>query len=1048
MNGHSARRWRLGAFVPGLVGATILYGWSAGALAADISWSTRSTSGGNFNSPGNWNGGVVPGQNDVAHFSITNLVFAPRIYTVDFTTNPTNQALAVEDDFVTFNLNNFIYTTTAASGNRIGASTNFSGRLTLTNGFMIVPFQSTLSVGSAVNAPGALIVSTGAKLIGNPNLQLGDLANGSLTVQNNGDILTEAAYLGFRAGVTGTATIAGAGSSLVTNQIIVGNLGSGALNLSAGGRVESVAGTLAVDAPVTATVAIDGVNSRWTNSGSLTVGTFGQAALDVTAGGEMQNNGASTNVAVASGSSGDIRVDGANSRWTNAGVLTLGGAGTATLSVTAGGLATSTKAILGDMAAGAGAATVSGAGSQWNLSDRLTIGDDGVGSLTIQAGGSVTGTDALLGFGVNSTGSATVTGPGATWTNSGVINVGFSSKPASLVISSGAHVQSGQSNLGVSNVSHGSAALANPGTSWTCGFFNVGLGGRGDLSIESGAVFSTTGAAIAAISGSSGSATLTDAGSSWTNTGDFSVGDGGTGLLNVSADAILTSAGDFTVGGSGNGTLNVTTGGQLLNTVRGIVGDAASGVATVSGANSQWNMSNRLTVGNGGDGTLNVLAGGRVSDSESLVGLGANSHAAVNVSGAGSMWSTAGILNLGFSTNLASVAVSAGGHVDSGSCNVGIGAGSHGAVTVTGGGSSWSSGPLSVGLGGDGQLSISSGGGVSSSSAVISAASGSTGQATVAGAGSQWTIAGNLGVGGDAVRGGLAMLRIQPGAVVAVGQTLNIFTDSSVRLEGGTLDAQTITLQPVAFFQWTSGTLHFGTFNGNLSNVAGTLAPGHSPGAANIVGNYAQSASAALQIEIAGLAPGAQFDRVDVTGLANLNGALNVTLLNNFIPSIGNSFEILRAVGGLSGSFSSINLPDLSAFNRGWQINSTATAISLQVVSLGSSGDYDHDGDVDGADLLVWQRGGSLSPNSPADLVAWRTNFGFGAVTPAATAVPEPSSRLLFSFTLAVAAAAKTRRRSVSRSDARSVALTTARTVGAFPRDAFQPCQGRHYRGD
>ncbi len=55
------------------------------------------------------------------------------------------------------------------------------------------------------------------------------------------------------------------------------------------------------------------------------------------------------------------------------------------------------------------------------------------------------------------------------------------------------------------------------------------------------------------------------------------------------------------------------------------------------------------------------------------------------------------------------------------------------------------------------------------------------------------------------------------------------------------------------------------------------------------------------------------------------------------------------------------------------------------------AGDYDSDSDVDGNDFLVWQRGGSPSPLSPADLATWKTNFGATAVA-AAGAVPEPTT--------------------------------------------------------
>jgi hypothetical protein len=65
--------------------------------------------------------------------------------------------------------------------------------------------------------------------------------------------------------------------------------------------------------------------------------------------------------------------------------------------------------------------------------------------------------------------------------------------------------------------------------------------------------------------------------------------------------------------------------------------------------------------------------------------------------------------------------------------------------------------------------------------------------------------------------------------------------------------------------------------------------------------------------------------------------------------------------------------------------------------AAGKPGDFDLDGDVDGADLLVWQRGGSPNPGSSADLALWRTHFGGGASPGRVAAVPEPGA-----WTLAV----------------------------------------------
>jgi glucose/arabinose dehydrogenase len=64
-------------------------------------------------------------------------------------------------------------------------------------------------------------------------------------------------------------------------------------------------------------------------------------------------------------------------------------------------------------------------------------------------------------------------------------------------------------------------------------------------------------------------------------------------------------------------------------------------------------------------------------------------------------------------------------------------------------------------------------------------------------------------------------------------------------------------------------------------------------------------------------------------------------------------------------------------------------------------GDFNGDSRVDGADLLIWQRGESPTPGSATDLAAWRTNFGVVvAAAPAASAVPEPAAAWLVCLAL------------------------------------------------
>jgi hypothetical protein len=63
-------------------------------------------------------------------------------------------------------------------------------------------------------------------------------------------------------------------------------------------------------------------------------------------------------------------------------------------------------------------------------------------------------------------------------------------------------------------------------------------------------------------------------------------------------------------------------------------------------------------------------------------------------------------------------------------------------------------------------------------------------------------------------------------------------------------------------------------------------------------------------------------------------------------------------------------------------------------------GDFDDDGDVDGNDFLVWQRGGSPNPLSSADLNIWKASFGTTA-TAVAASVPEPEALALLMLAVA-----------------------------------------------
>ncbi|MDZ4657430.1 MAG: glycoside hydrolase family 16 protein [Bythopirellula sp.] len=60
-----------------------------------------------------------------------------------------------------------------------------------------------------------------------------------------------------------------------------------------------------------------------------------------------------------------------------------------------------------------------------------------------------------------------------------------------------------------------------------------------------------------------------------------------------------------------------------------------------------------------------------------------------------------------------------------------------------------------------------------------------------------------------------------------------------------------------------------------------------------------------------------------------------------------------------------------------------------------TDGDFDFDGDVDGRDFLLWQRGGSPNPFSATDLAAWQNNHGSPPPLAASLTVPEPNTAIL-----------------------------------------------------
>lgn len=149
-----------------------------------------------------------------------------------------------------------------------------------------------------------------------------------------------------------------------------------------------------------------------------------------------------------------------------------------------------------------------------------------------------------------------------------------------------------------------------------------------------------------------------------------------------------------------------------------------------------------------------------------------------------------------------------------------------------------------------------------------------------------------------------------------------------------------------------------GTIGGSVS-TDGLVTPGNSAGIMTINGNCTQSPSGTLEIEVGGLTPGSQHDRVNIGGTAALGGQLDVPIVNGYVPQIGDSVTILTSPN-VTGKFAGVFAPDLVSANPNvaMAIVRTATNVQLQFVAPLSNIQFDPATTVvDWASTDTWSTG-------------------------------------------------------------------------------------------
>jgi hypothetical protein len=223
-----------------------------------------------------------------------------------------------------------------------------------------------------------------------------------------------------------------------------------------------------------------------------------------------------------------------------------------------------------------------------------------------------------------------------------------------------------------------------------------------------------------------------------------------------------------------------------------------------------------------------------------------------------------------------------------------------------------------------------------------------------------------------------------------------------------------------------------GIANANANDITGTLdsfsLTADEPAGARLLnartlsinGDLTMNASGTLELDLAQVGQ----DFVSVSGLATLDGTIDVNVLGGFTPTNGSQFTILSAAEGIIDNGVNFVLPS----------NFTASIVDLTDLVLTYStgalaGDFNGDGIVDAADYTVWRdnlgaadesafaagtgNGGGINAS---DYAFWRSNFG--STSPGALAgggqgaVPEPSAIVLLALGAVVSAVAVRAKRS------------------------------------
>lgn len=875
----------------------------------------------------------------------------------------------------------------------------------------------------------------------NQSLTIGVFGIGEMTVDGGSSVENFFGIVGSQAGSDGIVTVDGAGSLWKSNEgVIVGSKGQGVLNISNGGIVEgqffvtvgssSSNNRIQFDNGVLTTKALRAEHSRLLGMGTINVegwildedltinsltdlptqtfldqepgqditvninwtgeGPFGVNNGNVTIANALKlSSGSEGYIGHRAGSNGSVSVTGPGTTW-NVGngnqEIFVGNEGHGQLEISNGAVVTSGAGYLGHDTGTVGAADVKGAGSTWNT-DTMYIGNYGQGALDISAGGTVINeATGYVGVDFGGSGVVTVDGNNSTLMNNDNLLVGFDGN-GEMHISNGGKVSSKHGQIGHNFGVTGLVMVDGQGSEWTNSEeLWIGNAGSGTLYISGGGLVSSVEAVIGLnyVQDVSSSATVDGMGSAWIITGDLSVSWGGEATLNINNGGLVDVSGDVIVEESqvsstiqfNNGTLNSRT--VLANQTD------LHGVGTIN-ANG-WLLNQNLTVSSLADLPTQIILN-QLPEQNITVNLNWNGNGA-------------------FGSNQGQVAIANGMAMHSAWGYVGYLADSMGTVNVTGPAAEWNmAGRLNVGDAGHGTLNITNGGVVASNAGNIAVQTGSTGFVNVDGSGSAWNVSSGIELGSWGQ--GQGELRIINGGSVTSSYArigTRFGSTGTVKLDGP--DSSWILNDWLTVGQSGHGTLT--VINGALvSNGRGFIAAGSNsnglvivsgPGSTWANSSYVrigERGDGILHIENGGLVSIADSLRIESGSFVNIENGGMLALNGDADESLADFLDLIvgtSAINYWDGAAWTNIVNALVGVDYMIDYRDSGDLAGYTVLTVGTlpvlNGDFDQDGDADGADFLTWQRTPSVG-----ELATWQANYGVTAsLASTSTTVPEPSA--------------------------------------------------------